>query len=263
MQNNRPNPGVTVMVDGKAMGPTYQSANQLIWSPDGLRLYYEGRSPTGTFPVLDGQELDGYDWIKEFQWSPDGKRYGFWGSNSTGIWTVIDGRTQPKAQGYSDGGLRFSPDGKHVAYGAQSTITSFQPVVDGVVQPNRLENFFSRSQPPISLPMFVYSPDANHVAYAGRKPDAARSGVFVDGVAQQGPMGSYYYPAWSPDSKHFAAVTSNGTQWTIMLDGKLSPGYDDLIEPNLGSSRFLDGHTFRFYGIKAGQVYRVTLDIGP
>jgi hypothetical protein len=47
-----------------------------------------------------------------------------------------------------------------------------------------------------------------------------------------------------------------------MVDGKLSPAYEDMVVLNAASSRFVDGHTFRFYAIKAGQVYRVILDLG-
>jgi hypothetical protein len=84
----------------------------------------------------------------------------------------------------------------------------------------------------------------------------------VDGVPQEGPLPNYFHPAWSPDSKHFAAMVSTGTGWVIMLDGKVSPSYESMLEPNFGSHRFTDGHTYRFYGVKAGQIYRVTLDLG-
>jgi Tol biopolymer transport system component len=266
VQQNRPNPGVTVLVNGKPMGQTYQTANELVWSPDGSRLAYQGGSPTGTFPVIDGQELSGYHWIKEFQWSPDGKRYAFYGANATGIWMVVDGKEQPKAFGFSDGALRFSPVGNHIAYGAQSTVANYQPIVDGVAIPHNLGNFAAKNQtnPPTFLPVFFYSPDGNHLAYVGAKNDGtSKIGVWVDGVSYQGPLQSYFNPAWSPDSKHLAVVTSNGSGkgWSIMVDGKLSQGYEDLIELNDASSRFVDAHTFRFYAVKGTDIYRETLDI--
>jgi hypothetical protein len=65
------------------------------------------------------------------------------------------------------------------------------------------------------------------------------------------------------EHKHFAAVVSTGTDWVILVDGKVSPGYADMLEPNSGSHRFVDGQTYRFYGIKAGQIYRVRLELGP
>jgi Tol biopolymer transport system component len=266
VQQNTPNPGVTVLVNGKPMGQTYQRANELVWSPDGSRLAYQAGSPTGTFLVLDGQELAGYHWIKEFQWSPDGKRYAFYAANSTGIWMNVDGKEQPKALGFSDGALRFSPVGDHIAYGAQSTVANYQPIVDGVAIPHNLGNFATKTPPnTLFLPVFSYSPDGNHLAYVGAKNDGtSKIAVWVDGVAYPGPLQSYFHPAWSPDSKHFAVVTSNGSGrgWSIMVDGKLSQGYEDIIELNEASSRFVDAHTFRFYAVKGTDVYRVTLDVG-
>ena len=265
VQQNTPNPGVTVLVDGKPMGPAYSNANELVWSPDGSRLAYQARTATGAFLVLDGQESSGYSWIKEFQWSPAGKRYAFYAGNSTGIWMVVDGKEQPRAQGYTADALRFSPDGKHVAYGAQSSVINYQPIVDGVAQPQNLGNFAtkSRTNPPIFLPVFDYSADGNHLAYVGAKMDGtSKLGVWVDGVLEQGPLAGYFHPAWSPEGRHFAVVVGNGKGWAIMLDGKLSQGYDDIIELNDASSRFVDGHTFRFYATKGTDTYRVTLDIG-
>jgi len=34
-----------------------------------------------------------------------------------------------------------------------------------------------------------------------------------------------------------------------MVDGKLSPGYEDILELNLGACRFVDNRTYRFYGV--------------
>ncbi|HEY7566881.1 MAG TPA: hypothetical protein VH762_04885 [Gemmatimonadaceae bacterium] len=265
IQQNHPNPGVTVMVNGKPMGQSYNAASGLMWSPDGSRLWYVGHTPNGAFPVIDGEELAGFNLVKEFQWSPDGKRYAFYGTNATGTVMIVDGKEQPKALGMSPDALRFSPDGKHIAYGAQTTGAGYQPVVDLVLKPHSLGNFHVKNQntnPRITIPVFFYSPDGNHLAYVGVKPDGSgKTVVWVDGVAQQGPMPSYFHPSWSPDSKHFAAVISNGSGqgWTIMLDGKLSPAYEDILVLNAASAGFADGRTYRFYAIKAGQIYRVTL----
>jgi len=264
VQQNHPNPGVTMMVSGKAMGPAYSSVSAPFWSPDGSRLAYMGTSPSGTFPVIDGQELEGFNWVKEFTWSPDGKRYAFYAGNNSAIRMFVDGKEQPKALNFGVGALGWSPDGKHFAYSAQTTVTSYQPVVDFVLKPHNLGEFHSqRANPPISFPTFLWSPDGSRLAYVGVKTDgASRAAVWVDGVPQEGPLPNYFHPAWSPDSKHFAAMVSTGTGWVIMLDGKVSPSYESMLEPNFGSHRFTDGHTYRFYGVKAGQIYRVTLDLG-
>ena len=263
VQSNTPNPGVTVMVNGKPMGPTYLAADELLWSPDGVHLTYQGNSPTGTFPVVDGQELSGGTWIKEFQWSPDGKRYAFQMASSTGLVMVVDGKEQPKTRALVDGSIVFSPDGKHLAYGGQPGVSVFQPVVDGVAKPHNLQSFSTRNNPPILFPVFSWSPDGNHLAYVGFTMDPIpKGGVVVDGTLYPGPSAGFQFPSWSPSSKHFATAVWTGRGWTIMVDGKLGPSYEDIVVLSSAACRFVDDHTFRFYGIKAGQVYRVTLDLG-
>jgi hypothetical protein len=47
-----------------------------------------------------------------------------------------------------------------------------------------------------------------------------------------------------------------------MIDGKLSQAYEDVLKVSGAGFRWVDSHTFRFYGIKGGQVYRITIDLG-
>lgn len=262
IQRNPPNPGVTVMVNGKAMGPTWLAAEELLWSPDGARLSYQGNSPTGTFAVVDGQELGGYTWVKEFQWSPDGKRYVFQAAG-TGGGVIVDGKEQPKTRGLVDGSILFSPDGKHLAYGGQLGASVPQPVVDGVAKPHNLQSFSSRNSPPILFPVFSWSPDGNHLAYVAFTMDPMpKGGVFVDGALWPGPNAGFQFPSWSPNSKHFGAAVWTGRGFQMMADGKLGPTYEDIVVLSSAACRFVDDRTVRFYGIKDGQIYRVTLDLG-
>ena len=265
VQSNAPNPGVTVIVNGKPMGPTYNNATELSWSPDGSRFAYLGTSPNGFFQVVDGEEFAAVNDVPEFQWSPDGKRYAFLGQKAL----VVDGKEQPQSKGYSKGTLQWSPDGKHFAYGSQVSVTAYAPVVDGEVKPVHLVPFapMHQVQPPITFPSFVFSADGSHLAYVARKYDATgrpntRAAVVVDGVSQQGPMESYMFPSFSPDGKHFATVITTGTGWIVMIDGKVGPSYENFVLDLVAASRFIGPGTYRFYGIKGGQIYRVTLDIG-
>lgn len=85
--------------------------------------------------------------------------------------------------------------------------------------------------------------------------------MVVDGVSYQGPMESYMFPAFSPDGKHFATVITTGTGWVVMIDGKVGPSYESLVLELISAARFVGPNTYRFYGIKGGQIYRVTFDI--
>jgi hypothetical protein len=88
-----------------------------------------------------------------------------------------------------------------------------------------------------------------------------KGAVYVDDARYEAPIANFTFPSFSPDGKHFATVITTGAGWTVMVDGKLGPLYQDLLKTNIASCRFVNDRTFRFYGIKAGQIYRVTLDI--
>jgi hypothetical protein len=261
IQPNSPNPGVTVMANGKPSGPTYLVADELRWSPDGSHFAYLGTSPNGTFAVVDGQELP-FSNISEFQFSPDGKRYAFRASQG-GTSVVVDGKEQSKAIALINGSLRFSSNSKHFAYGAQTSVGNFQAFLDGVAKPTYLGNFVSQTliQPALTFPEVFFSPDGNRIAYAGRKQSAtARSAVFVDDVSYEGPGQSFTFPSFSPDSKHFAVFTA-GQGMVLMIDGKVATtnSYTYLLPLRPTAARFVDNSTFRFYGIKDNQIYRVTV----
>lgn len=274
LQSNSPNPSVSVIVNGKAMGPTYNTATQPMFSPDGSRFAYLGSSPNGFFQVIDGEEQPAVNDVPEFQWSPDGKRYAFQGraaTSATASSFIVDGKPQPTPKGsIIRDSFRWSSDSKHFAYGAQVTVANYGPVVDGVTRPLILENFaaMNYSRPPITFPPLLFSPDGSHLAYVGIKTDATGRGiskpaVYLDGVGTEGPGQSFMFPSFSPDSKHFATVITTGNGWVVMIDGKVSPSYEDVLKTSASAFRFTDGRTYRFYGIRAGQIYRVTLDIGP
>lgn len=261
VQSNRPAPGVTVIVNGKPMGPTYQVVSELRWSPDGTRFAYLGTSPSGFFQVIDGQEFEALHDVPQFQWSPDSKRYAFQGKNSF----VVDGKEQPKV-GYLLESGRFSSDSKHFAYASMAG--NNRAVVDGEVKPFYLGGFqqTSQAQPYITFPPLVFSPDGARLAYIGSTLDAtgrvnSQAGMVLDGVRAEWPNQGLSFPSWSPDGKHFAAMAWNGRGVAAMIDGKVGSVYETVLQNNAAACRFVDGHTFRFYGTKAGQIYRVTLDI--
>jgi hypothetical protein len=38
--------------------------------------------------------------------------------------------------------------------------------------------------------------------------------------------------------------------------------YENVLELNPNAARFVDAHTYRFYGVKGGQVYKVSVALG-
>jgi hypothetical protein len=259
IQPNAPNPGVTVMVNGKASGQAYLVADELLWSSDGSHFAYFGTSPNGTFAVVDGQELP-FSNISEFQFSPDGKRYAFRGGQG-GSAVIVDGKEQSRAIALINGSLRFSSNSQHFAYGAQTSTGNSQAFVDGVAKPTFLGNFVSQTlvQPPLNFPEVFFSPDGNRVAYVGRKQNpTARFALFVDDVSYESPGQTFTFPSFSPDSKRIAVFTTVGQGLALMIDGKvLATNYQYLLPLQPTAARFLDNNTFRFYAMKDNQIYKV------
>jgi Tol biopolymer transport system component len=254
------------------MGPTYNHATELTWSPDGRRFAYLGSSPNGFFQVIDGEEIPAVHDVPEFQWSPDGKRYAFQGKgggSATAYSMVVDGKPQPTPKGaVIRESFRWSPDSQHFTYGALVTAADYGPYLDGQAKPVYLGEFLAMTyaQPPITFPRLIFSPDGSRLAYVGRTYDAtgranSRDAVYVDGVRYEGPGQSYQFPSFSPDGKHFATVIPTGQGSVVMIDGKVGPPYESLVLNLVTAARFVGPTTYRFYGIKGGQIYRVTLEI--
>jgi len=272
IQRNAASSNVSVMVNGKPMGLEYANASDLMFSPDGSRFAYVGTSATtGSFVVVDGKELAGYHAITDLQFSSDGKRYAFRGylpsapPGATGVWAVIEGQEPKKYGDVAIWSMTFSSGGKHVAYSAQAAALNYQAVIDGDVRPGYLGNFASVNsvQPPINFPIFVYSPDGNRLAFVGpSKNGSGKASVILDGTAYEGISSTFSFPSYSSTSKHFAWIQNTGKGYVPTVDGKIGPSYETMLELSVAGCRFVDDHTFRFYGVKGGQIFRVTLDLG-
>ena len=270
VKQNLPSPGFVAVVDGK-QGREYKSIDLVQFSPDGSRLFYLASAENLLmFTVIDGQELNGYNRVTNFLFSPDGKLYAFegWSAQAPGFTLTVDGKEGPRYKGeIMDHSLRFSPDSKHYAFGAPATIATYQPIVDGAPVNENLAYFRTRgnSDPlhPVVFPPLFYSPDGNRLAFSGmHMGGTSKASLFLDGTAYEGQTATFEFPSFSPDSRHFAWIVWSGKAFTLMMDGKVGPGYDDIFETELSACKFLDGRTYRFYGVKGGQVYRVQVDIG-
>lgn len=157
-------------------------------------------------------------------------------------------------------GVQFSPTGGRSAYLGRRA-GDWVVVVDGK-EAGTLMN--AETEKGLSFTtgwQFRFNHDGSHLAYVGLTA-AQGAALFVDNATYLAPTHSYSFPSWSGDSKHFAAMVWSGRGWTPMIDGKLGPFYDGMLDDNVVGVGFVTANTFRFYGIKAGQLYRVTLALG-
>ena len=158
----------------------------------------------------------------EVVFSPDGSRYAYCGRSGNQFVVMVDGkelmRSSDSFQGQFTCSLAFTSNSKHVYYTSNYNLpnngSQFTRVVfDGNSGPNGV------AEPP------VFSPDGDHYAYVIEERDAknqSRQVLIVDGKPAGYPGGA---PQWSGDSKHLFSVTSTnvpgrGTVEDLLLDGK-------------------------------------------
>jgi hypothetical protein len=123
--------------------------------------------------------------------------------------------------------------------------------------------FTTRARPPIDFPPVFFSPDGTRLVYGYPKSDGTSGNVIViNGQEIMHGHGTYEFPGFSPDSKHFATMFWTGHAYSLFVDGKSGAPYEDFLEVNPNVAKFMDAHTFRFLGVKNGMVYRVVVDLG-
>ncbi len=215
-----------VFVDGKR-GQQYDFVHALAFSPDSRRLAYAAHDGKKSFVVVDGKPGPQFASVEgeSITFSDDGKRLGYIAVEAEKRFVVVDGLQGPKFDNVRY--LRFSPDGKHVAYAAEEN--SGTPewksfiVLDGQIGTKHQGG--NTNSP-------LFSPDSKRLAYAtGEKQTGF---VVVDG--QAGP--EYQTPpsliVFSPDSKRLAYVANNykpKMKCFLVLDGQAYAEYDLIGNP--------------------------------
>ena len=254
--------GTAAVIDGK-VGRAYDSIGVMQFSPDSKHDFYVGNR-TLAFVVVDGQEMEGQGTVRSFVYSKEGGRLGYEAySAQTGFHMVVDGKVSQAFHELTANTLTFSRDGKHYAYSACTNFSQCQVVEDGVgANVSGLVQFTTRARPQLNFPQIFFSDDGTRMAYAWPKPDAAGNAVVINGQEIMRGHGLFEFPAFSPDSKRFATMTWNGHTYSLSVDGKAGPTYEDFLEVNPNVARFLDSHTYRYLGVKNGMVYRVVVDLG-
>jgi hypothetical protein len=255
--------GIAAVVDGK-VGRAYDNIGLMQFSPDSKHAFFVGNRALN-FVVVDGEEMDGQNGIKNFTFSNVGGRFAYEGySAQNGFHVVVDGKASATFHEILVNALSFSPDGKHSTYSACTNFSVCQMVVDGESKSiPSLIPFTTRARPPIDFPAVFFSPDGTRLVYGYPKSDGTSGNVIV--INNQEIMhghGTYEFPAFSPDSKDFATMFWTGHAYSLFVDGKSGAPYEDFLEVNRNVAKFVDAHTFRFLEVKNGMVYRVVVDLG-
>ena len=257
--------GFAAVIDGKA-GRAYDGIGVFQFSPDSKHYAYVGNRKSA-FLVYDGQEMPGEDGngISNFVFSPTGDRFAYLAKSAqAGTRMVIDGKASPRFQEFAPNSMSFSEDGKHYAYAVRQNASNWQIIRDGVAtNVTSLIPFTTRTGPPhIDFPPLFFSGDGTRLVWGWPKPDGVSKEVIsIDGQEIMHGYSTYEFPEFSPDSKHFATMIWDANKYSLAVDGKIGPAYDDFLEVNRNVARFLDPHTFRFLGVKHGSVYRVTVNL--
>jgi hypothetical protein len=259
--------GFAAVVDGK-VGRAYDGIGVFQFSPDSKHYFYVGNR-NSAFLVYDGEEMPGEDsnGVSNFVFSQNGGRYAYLAKSAqAGTRVIVDGKASPPFKGgLVAQSMSFSQDGKHYAYATTVGYPPSQIVRDGVAaNVPSLVGFTTRTGPPhIDFPPLIFSGDGTRLAWGWPKSDGVSKDVIsIDGQEIIHGYSTYEFPEFSPDSKHFAIMIWNANKYSLAVDGKIGPAYDDFLEVNRNVARFLDSHTFRFLGVKNGSVYRVTVNLG-
>jgi hypothetical protein len=259
--------GFAVVIDGK-VGRPYDGIGVFQFSPASKHYFYVGNR-NSAFLVYDGQEMPGEDsnGVSNFVFSQTGGRLAHLAKSAqAGTRVIVDGKSSPPFKGgLVAQSMSFSQDGKHYAYATTLGYPPSQIVRDGVAtNVPSLINFTTRTGPPhIDFPPLFFSGDGTRLAWGSPKSDGVSKDVIsIDGQEIIRGYSMYEFPEFSPDSKHFAAMIWNANKYSLSMDGRIGPAYDDFLEVNPNVARFLDSHTFRFLGVKNGSVYRVTVNLG-
>jgi roadblock/LC7 domain-containing protein len=245
-------------------------------SEQGCHIGWVTKVPHGLRVVVDGKAGSPYDDDDPFSrvFSSDGRHLAYSAKKGEKWCVVLDDRPGPLYDDVAGGSMSFSPDGKRLAYVAQkqgkwcavidgSEAKSYDQVGDaraamgshGVRGDGRLVRF---------------SPDGKHAAYAARTGDKwcivvdGREGRFHDEIATQHAASEDYdaqLSGWhmclSAKGDRVAYTAKLGTNWVVVVDGKVSTEYREIAA---GSLSFSPTGTHAAYTARKGDEWCAVVD---
>jgi hypothetical protein len=192
-----------VVVHDGAPGEPWDSVGELVLSATG-RLAYAAERAKGWHAVVDHRAGPRFDAILAgtLRFSADGRRVAYAGRAAGRVRVVADGVPGPTFDGV--GRLELSADGARIAYAARRGLDA-HVVVDGATGP-RLR----------AVGKLALSPRGGRVAYAGLDRDGWR--VITDG--EPGPaVGAVRHLLFRDDGRHLAWIARVGERDVLALDG--------------------------------------------
>jgi WD40 repeat protein len=181
---------------------------------------FVGNSGGAQFVVVGNQESNQMNQLGEVAISPVGNHVVAAALHSM----AVDGKVIPMPQSERTFSLVFSPDGSHIAYGAQER-NGIVVYLDGTPQREFVGFEVNQSDGHFLTQSLVhFSPDSKHLAYFCRSADPAagnNQGVCLDGkylpVAYTGTLGNLTF---SQDSNHLFWNVWSAVKFRTYVDGK-------------------------------------------
>jgi Tol biopolymer transport system component len=206
------------IVVGDREGREFYEMCDLFVSPDGKQLAYRAYSQSAEEYLILGDRVEGpFSGVGNPVWSSDSRRVGYVVRDNDRAYVVID--NQPGEKYDQIEYLAFSPDGKHVAYAANTGRDQETPYVETgqwfVVLDGKQGELFDR------IRQLLFSPVGGRLAYIARKGDSWL--VVVDD--QSGPVYEPYQQiddiVFSPDGRHLAYLAEGDKRTFLIIDGEV------------------------------------------
>jgi hypothetical protein len=221
-------------------------------SESGCHLGWVVKAPKGLRVVVDGKTSPVYDdydpWCSEF--SKNGKHLAYVVQQGKKWCVVLDGLPGHPYDDILSASISFSPDGTRMAYVAQVKDKCLA-VVDGLEskpydQIGDAKAAFGLFDGRCDGQRVRFSLDSKHTAYAARVGERwcvvadGKAGELYDKVLADASVRDDYdaqFSGWqvclSASGGHIAFAARTGTNWFVVVDGKVGPDYAEIADTSL------------------------------
>jgi hypothetical protein len=201
------------IIDAEKLGPYEAYRDPPVFSDTGKRFAYDVKIDGRACIVDTGQKGDLYDFTMFGPCvDPGGSHVAYGAVRGEKCHIVMDGQT---VDSFKDARAfpRLSPDGKRmlkvILRGDRFAVRVDDKLLNTHEQPEQ-----------VVPPTIAWSPDSSRVGYLCGSEDERYLMVDKERI---GPIDDLRMPGivFSPDSRHYAAIVKTGTEYQVMIDGKL------------------------------------------